>query len=1078
MATLVLRLLGTFDVLLNGRRVQAFESSKVRALLAYLVLEGSRPLSREALAEMFWPTSKRPRQSLRQALFNLRKVLCDREGSCRFLVITPQTVEFPRLPDVWVDVWEFESLTQRANFCTRDKVPNLERAVELYQGDLLASLHVRDALPFEEWHRMRRESLHTVYLNALRCLITQYQRQGRYEIALNYARRLHALEPWSDEAAILVMELLSRLGQTETALEVYRHFAEYLRTEEHREPLQDVVRLYRRLEMERRRFHKNQHLVDIVEPWSSPHLPIFPTPFVGREAELEQIRERLLRPEVRLLTIIGIGGIGKTRLAVEAGRRFGHLFEAGVVFVPLNTVESATFIPQAIAHALGLFPSHSQSPARQVLDYLAEKEMLLILDNFEHVWEGRQFLLQILSHAPRVRILVTSHVPLELRQEWRLPLDGLPYPTSDEEERRLSEYEAVQLFIEDARRLIPGFSPSASEEVYIARICSLVGGAPLAIELATALLPVYSLENLVQRIAHNLDVLSTQMPDVPERHRSLRAVFNQMWDSLDARAQSVFRRLAVFQGEFSVGAAEQVALAGEHALADFVRKSLLYKRDTPHGARYRIHPVLRQYALECLYRNPREARDVRDRHAQYMFNVMRHCGEDIRGSRQADTFRLLREIMPDVREAWQWGLQQRRFTWIDEILEALYWFHELYGGWEEGYILFHKAEQSFRTLRTTALSPDLFRIWGRVLMYEAWFVLRLSDVEHSRALIDEAWSLLKMYGEPRDRAMALLVRGTVRREEGAYRDAATLLREGLRLYEALGEDFEHAYALVLLAHVLDTLGEDMDEVERLYTQALEIFRRLENPLGTAQALGSLGLVMYRRGEYARAEKYLLEALRWWEQLSAASGMAVILLNLGNVALFQKQYDRARNLFERSAMLYRRMGSRFGWAYALHNLGELSEWTGDRRAAQEFYSKSLNIFRQLDHQWSIALTLAFLADTYVHTRQFDQARRLLVEALDIVQGLDVPTLRLRVLISVGYYLLVKQDVEHAKSLLSVVCMHASTDFELKERAHFLVKRLLERMNVSMPTPDNRAKMTSLNILSLEEALQLARRLLSQ
>ncbi len=1080
MATLVLKFLGTFDVLLDGRRVQTFESSKVRALLAYLVLEGHRPLPRESLADMFWPESKRPRQNLRQALFNLRKVLCSQATTCEFLVVTSQSVAFPRSSNVWVDVWEFESLIEKAAGCSREGVSYLEQAVALYQGDLLAGLYVRNALAFEEWHRLRREALHNAYVRALNCLISQYQLQGRYEQALNYARRLQSLEPWSDETTYVIMELLDRLGETDAALETFQHFVEYLRTEEHREPAQSLVKLYRRLEKKRRYSHPNERVVDIIEPWTLPHLPTFPTPFVGREAELEQIRVRLLQPESRLQTIIGFGGIGKTRLAVEAGRRFQHLFEDGVVFVPLNTVESATFIPHAIASALGLFPSQSQSPASQVLDYLAEKEMLLILDNFEHVREGRKFLLQILERAPRVRLLVTSHEPLELYQEWRLPLDGLPYPTDVEEEEQLSEYEAVRLFIEDARRLIPDFSPSGAEKVHIARICSLVGGAPLAIELATSLLPMYSLQGLAERIAHNLDVLSTQMPDVPERHRSLRAVFNQMWASLPERERSVFRRLSVFQGEFSTLAAQEVAQANEHALATLVRKSLLYKRDTPQGGRYRMHPVLRQYALESLYRDHQETRDVRNRHMRYVFGVVKRCGESIRGAQQAEAFQLLRDSMPDVREAWQWALQQQAFLWIDDILEALYWFHELYGGWEEGRILFYKAEQALRSVRPSVRSVQLCRIFGRVLMYEAWFVLRLSDVEHSRNLVDEAWSFLETCGEPRDRAMALLVRGTVRREEGAYRDAVSLLKEGLAVYEQLGTDFdfERANALVLTAHVLDTLGENMDEVEHLYTQALEIFRRLENPLGTAQALGSLGVVMYRRGEYQRAEKYLLEGLHWWEQLSAASGMAVVLLNLGNVAIFQKQYDRARKLFERSAALYRRMGSRFGWAYAMHNLGELSEWQGDVRAAQEYYTKSLNIFRQLDHQWSIALTLSFLADTYVYTRQFDQARRLLVEALDIVQGLDVPPLRLRVLTSVGYYLLATGDFEHAKSLLSVVCLHPSTDSELKERAHFLVKSQLERLGIAMPTPENRAQLPHPEPFSLEESLQTARRLLSK
>ena len=1079
MATLVLKFLGTFDAMLRGRRVQSFESSKVRALLAYLAIEGYRPLSRESLATLLWPESRHSRQNLRQALFNLRRVLGEGEGGSSFLVVTPQSVEFPRTQDVWVDVWEFESLireakTQEREVLSEEAARLLTRAVDLYKGDFLAGLHLRRAEPFEEWRRSYQEVLHSQYIEALRHLTAYYRHQGYYEKALKYVQIWRLQEPWSDEAAYEEMDLLALLEQVDAALEVYRKFAEYLRTEMQEEPSKQVLRLYRRLQ--KKREHFSPRWGDFADPWRQTRLPTFPTPFVGREKELEQIRARLLRPESRLQTIIGIGGMGKTRLAVEAGRRFETLFEDGVVFVPLDMVESAAFIPQAIANALGLFPSQSRSPANQVLDYLAEKEMLLILDNFEHVREGRRFLLQILSRAPGVRLLVTSRMPLDLRQEWRLPLDGLSCP-SEETMERVREYEAVQLFLEDAQRLIPGFSPTPEEERIIARICSLVGGAPLAIELATALLPVYSLHTLAERIAQSLDVLATQMPDVPKRHRSLRAVFNQVWESLSDTERRAFRRLAVFQSEFSKEGAWAVAQTTEETLASLVHKSLLYKRDAPGGAHYRMHPVLRQYALEALYHDPRETREIRDRHVRYIFEVVKQAGQDMRGAREAEAFKLLRDLMPDVREAWQWALQQRSFVVLDEVLDILYWFYELYGGWEEGRVLFRQARKVLESVETSTVLPALGRIFGRVLMYEAWFVLRLSDVEQSRRLIEKGYALLQNYGHPADRAMALLVLGTVQREEGSYRDALQWLQEGQALYESLGMDFENAYALVLLAHVLDTLGEDMNKVEQLYTRALEIFRRLENPLGAAQALGSLGVVLYRRGDYQKAEKYLLEARHWWERLGAVSGMAVVLLNLGNVALFNKQYERARELFEQSATLYRRMGSRFGWAYAMHNLGEVHEWQGDIPAAREFYTKSLNVFRRLNHQWSIALTLSFLADTYVHTGEFNEARRLLVEALDIVQGLDVSPLRLRVLTSVGYYLLSKGQHEHARRLLSVVCVHTATDHELKERAHFLVKRPLERLGIPMPTPDNRPDIPPNAVLSLEDALRLARRLLS-
>ena len=358
-------------------------------------------------------------------------------------------------------------------------------------------------------------------------------------------------------------------------------------------------------------------------------LPFQPTGFVGRTAELAAITERLDDPTCRLLTLVGPGGSGKTRLAVQVAANCADQFDNGVYFVTLQPLDSSDLIVSTIAEVLSFRFSPGFDPQQQLLQYLREKALLLVLDNFEHLLDGVELLTELLKAAPRLKLLVTSREVLGLQEEWRYPVSGLQYPETDNVDQP-GTYSAVQLFFERARQVRGGLS-LADEQAGIVRVCQLVEGMPLALELAAVWAKALSADKIAIEIQRSLDFLSTSLRDVPQRHKSMQAVFEQTWERLSDEERRAFSTLSVFNGGFRREAAEAVAGVSIQILSDLVDKSLL--RREPDG-RYQIHELLRQYAEALLEATSGEMLHIRDLHSAYYTRFLHEREQDLNGRRQ------------------------------------------------------------------------------------------------------------------------------------------------------------------------------------------------------------------------------------------------------------------------------------------------------------------------------------------------------------------------------------------------------------------------------------------------------------
>ncbi len=629
-------LLGPPRIEHDGAPVE-FGTRKAIALLAYLAVT-QRSHSRETLAALLWPEHDQAhaRAALRSTLWALNKALTGAG-----LGIERETIGLERSAGLWLDVDYFHDRLAEchthghpADDVCHTCLPSLAEAVALYRDDFLAGFTLRDSPDFEEWRFFQAESLRRELAGALERLARGHSIRREFEATIAYARRWLALDPLHEPAHRRLMQVYAWAGQRTAALRQYHECVQLLKRELGAPPQGETIQLYEAIK-------ENREPPPPVIPLSpdqplsgnlAAHRP--PTPFVGREAELAEVARLLADPACRLLTIVGAGGIGKTRLALQSAIDHSAAFSHGVFFTPLAAVSSTEFLVPAIAESLAFQFFGRQDPKVQLLNYLREKNLLLVMDNFEHLAEGTELLTDILESAPGVKILVTSRVRLNHPQERLIEPQGLSFPTSEAAVGpEIENYSAVQLFLHSARRVHWGFALSETERPGVTHVCRLVEGMPLGVELAAAWVRVISPAEIAQEIERDLGFLATSLGGVPERHRSLRAVFDYSWKRLLEEERNVFRKLAVFRGGFDRAAAERVAGASLLNLSTLIDHSFLHR--TPSG-RYEVHELLRQYAEEDLRADGEDYEAAHDRHCAYYAEFLRQKEAPLKGADQGE----------------------------------------------------------------------------------------------------------------------------------------------------------------------------------------------------------------------------------------------------------------------------------------------------------------------------------------------------------------------------------------------------------------------------------------------------------
>jgi predicted ATPase len=737
-----------------------------------------------------------------------------------------------------------------------------------------------------------------------------------------------------------------------------------------------------------------------------------------------------------LVTLVGPGGIGKTRLALQAATEQVGLFAHGVAFAPLASVSPAEFIP-TMAEAFAFSFHGTAHPQEQLLNYLRDKEMLLVLDSLEHLLDEAALLAEMLKQSPGLILLVTSRERLALREEWVYQMGGLTYPIvppSSEEEtgEELIAYSAIDLFQRRARQADRRFALAETTAPAVVCICRLVEGLPLAVELAAAWTATRSCEEIARELEHNLDILTATLRDVPERQRSVRATFEYSWHMLSEMERDVFARLSAFRGGFQQEAATQVAGASPATLAALVDKSLL-RRD-PAG-RYSMHELLRQYAEEKLCAEPQAHEETQGRHARYFAAFLERQVERLKGAQQQAFVEIGQEI-ENARQAWGVAVACGRAREVEQSLESLYQFYDVQSRFQEGIELFAQAIERWSS------DPQQERILGRMLVRQGALYQHRGRYPQARAALERSLAIFERMALLTEQVFCLVNLANVARSEGKSEEAERLAQQGLALSRQIGDDWGAARALFLLGTLRYNAG-DVNRAEALLEESLALARASGNQRLVLSPLNTLGDVACHRGDYARAQRMFEECLAISRELGDQFNAAIHLNNLGTVLHQLQQYAEARSLYQESREICRKIGDPAGQAIALSNLGEIALILGDYTEARRCYQEGLAIGRAIQDQWTIMICLNNLGEIACVSEDCRGAAIYLAEALKVAVETQTTTLLMKVLVNLAVLFAREGQPDRAAELLTLARTHPASELDTQEKA----KRLLNESRLA-------------------------------
>lgn len=929
MSNLRIYLLGGLQITRADQAITDFISSKAPALLAYLAVT-RRTHTRDKLASLLWGemTDADAKNNLRQALTNLRKVADD----C--LTITRDSIEFTG--DCFLDSAKFESDIKTASSLNPESASViLTDSLSLYRGDFLEGFFVRDAPDFEDWMLSERARLRELALQTLHTLTQFHTSRGNFIEAKTYASRLLTFDPWREEAHRQLMLLQARTGQFSAALSQYETCKKILDKELGVQPSLETTALYERIRSARQSSRHN--------------IPASSTEFIGREKEIAHLRQLLADPACRLITLTGLGGIGKTRLAQESARTFADMFINGAWHVPLAAVDADGIVP-AVGNMFN-FPFQTGDHKKQLLNFLRQKELLLVLDNFEHLLDSSAFLSEILKIAPEVKILVTSRERLDIDGEWVVELYGLA----------VNSTEANQLFVQSAKRARAEIQLTEQDNPAVTEICSLVGGLPLGIEIAAAWTRSMDCESIRDEIQKNLDFLASTRRDMPERQRSLRAVFESSWNKLSGAEQKTFAALSVFRGGFTREAAERVA----GKIETLVDKSLVQR----NGERFELHEVLRQFAQEKLSTKKK----ARNAHAAYFAE----WAKKFEKMDERESFPAMNRELENVRSAWAWAVEQNQIALLAEIAPFTKRYLDLQGRYREGIVLFQQALEGFDSpTNADALPPDeRGHLLARLLMYKAILVADAGEPEASLQMLRSCLDYFRKVEDEVQLAVCLNGLGNASRFLGQEEEAIDYYREELELARAMGNRNEEGMALNNLALSINSLGR-FEEAEKLHRECLALRRELDDYPGLSSSLINLGVVLFNQNKFQEAKPLLYEAIEITGNLNHTRNKAATLGNLGGILMQEGQYEEALKLFMQGLEIHRNTGYRFGTAIALDNVGTAHFHLGNDQDALYFLRQSIREARDIRSELIVLDALVCIAGLRARNGEKESALELI------------------------------------------------------------------------------------------------------
>ena len=1022
---------------------------RAKALLAYLALN-PQSHSRDSLVALFWPDydSSRGRADLSRLISGLNRLL-----GKDWLIAGRDVVGLNPEAPLEVDVSRFRQLLESGGRHTHppDEVcpaclPLLDQAVNLYQEPFMTGFTLANSPDFDDWQRYETERLSQELNGALERLSQGYARQGDWELALRYTQYWAARAPLDEPAHRQLMTFYALSGQRTSALTQYETCRQILAEELAIAPEEQTTALAEQIRagtLERMNgwSHAVEKPVALPALASLPvrhNLPYAATSFVGRQQELTDLLGLLARPDCRLVSLVGPGGMGKTRLALEAARTLveqpSPAFNDGVFLIALADIPTMGQAIPALAEAVGFAFTGSEALRDQLATYLQSKQMLLILDNFEHLVEEAAGVSDLLQVGPDIKFLVTSRTRLNLYEEWQVQLHGLETPPPEVESTAAPAFSAVQLFVQRAKQVKPGFNLTGTEAAEAGRLCRLLEGVPLAIELAAAWVEQYDCGQIRDQIQRNFDFLTSSLRNIPERQRSLRAVFAYSWQLLPPPEQAALARLSVFHSGFTTEAAERVAGAAPPVMTSLVDKSLLQRRAPD---RFGMHELLRQFAAEQLA----EAPAYRAKHARFFAEQFRARETGLLNG-DPDAVAMTGTDLDNLRAAWQWAVDQADVPTLDRLLGGLTTFFELRGWFREGRELLSRARQAIE-----AVGPAADFLGGRLEEGLARFFDHLGHYQQAKERAEKSLALFEAVNAPAQLARARAVWGFALSALGDNLTAETALKESLAIFEQLADPRGQAETLYYLSFIATGLG-DRKQGLAYVERSLTLYQALGDRRHTAHLLFLRGNYQIGLGQYRQALAYYEESKALHREIGNRVGLAECLRNESLAAIYLDWPDQAEAWAQAALNLFSEFGDSDGVAGCFEKLGQVAANRQDYPQAKQYFEQARARFQAMGNTLRVARLESFLGHLAAKGGDLETARAHFRQALSVTAPAQALGYSLICLVEMTTFLRGRGWLSLAVQLLAHVVDHPASEAFYRRQA----EQALATLATDLPPAD--------------------------
>jgi predicted ATPase/predicted negative regulator of RcsB-dependent stress response len=706
------------------------------------------------------------------------------------------------------------------------------------------------------------------------------------------------------------------------------------------------------------------------------------SPFFGREEEMGEIEKLLLHSSTRLVTLLGPGGFGKTRLALQAAADLIEEFEEGVYMIALAPLLSDQLMVGSIASAIKFFFYGVEDPRTQLLNHLNEKHMLLLMDNFEHIIEGSELVEQMLKAAPRLKIMITSRESLGIDGEKVLEVKGLRYPAEGRTEG-MEASSAVQLFVKSAHRIQPDFSLVPEDREALLKICRLLEGMPLGLELSATWVPTLSLSQIAEKIESSRDFLATSMPHLPPRHRSLRAVFEYSWILLSEPQKKVLRGISVFRGSFTEQAARKVAGATESLLLYLSNKSLLRVRS---NGRFEIHELLKYYAKEKLFDDPAEKEKAFNAHCFYYAELTGKKVGSLYGPGQKKAIEDLTEEIGNIREGWKRALEQLREPEIDSYLGSLFFLFETKGWFQEAQENFKTAVEGLvRKYAEVSPVPKSARVFlARLKALSGFFENLLGRPETAQKLFEESLRLYQSAQALKKAGFAFSGLGIVNETQGHYAKAKDCYGKGYEAYHQVRDHYGLVWSLNNLGHIENRLGH-LSRARALVRKSLAYSLADKDVRSRAYSYNLMGDILHDEGRFEEARVHYQKGLSAYLEISDRKGIAWSFNSLGHEAFILGDYSGARQMFREGMAISKDLGDSRAVAWAECLLGQVCWAKGEYPEAFKLYDEALALYHHLGDIRGEALIWDLVGNLQLAQKNDHDAEIAYQRAYDLLAG---------------------------------------------------------------------------------------------